>query len=97
MEVEDSRKRSAELLAQFEPWTDPTNNEHAPMVLIGAGLSFGLAPRADDLALEVGERRLEIEKSFGVDTGHASIDCTKQLYRWAEQCLALKLKEGVRS
>jgi hypothetical protein len=94
MEAGDSGKRAGQLLAQFGPWTNPTSNENPPMVLIGAGLSYGLAPPANDLAREIGSRRLAIEEALGVVTDGQQIDCADELYCWAEQCLKLKVGAG---
>ncbi|WP_313272793.1 hypothetical protein [Stenotrophomonas sp.] len=95
MEARDLDKRSTELIAQFGPWTDPTSNEHPPMVLVGAGLSYGLAPPANDLAKEIGSRRSAIEKQLGVATNSQQIQCADELYCWAEKCLELKIRTGV--
>lgn len=95
MEASDSGRRAAELLVQFGPWTDPTSNEHPPMVLIGAGLSYGLAPPANDLAKEIGSKRTTIEEQFGVVTDADQIQCADELYCWAEKCLELKVGKGI--
>lgn len=72
--------------SQFLPWIDPTSNEVAPVVLVGAGLSFGLAPRAHELAIEIAGKREQVERSLGITT-NCAIGCARELYRWAEVCL----------
>lgn len=95
MDADDSDKRAVQLLAQFGPWTDPTSNENPPMVLIGAGLSYGLAPPANDLAREIGNRRSAIEEQLGIVTVGQQIQCADDLYCWAEKCIELTIGTGV--
>ena len=63
------------------------------MVLIGAGLSYGLAPPANNLAKEIADRRSAIEEQFGVETD-IHIGCADELYCWAERCLEQKVAGG---
>lgn len=94
MEGDVRGSRAADLLAQFGPWTNPTSNERAPMVLVGAGLSYGLAPTANALASEIATKRSIIEKKFGVATDGQPIRCADDMYRWAERCIELKVAAG---
>jgi hypothetical protein len=94
MEGDVRGSRAADLLAQFGPWTDPTSNVIPPMVLIGAGLSYGLAPPANDLASEIASKRSIIEEKFGVATDGQPINCADDMYCWAEKCLELKVGAG---
>lgn len=77
----------------FSAWIEPLSSVKAPIVLVGAGLSFGLAPTADRLGLEIGGKRGEIEKALGVSANITPIDA-QTLYQWAGECISELVKGG---
>lgn len=93
------RERGAEpadrLATRFSAWIDPDHRGPCPTLLIGAGLSFGLVPMANDLATEIAERQTTIEASLGVAVGYPiQRGNADSMYEWAERCIAcLKLKD----
>lgn len=78
-------KTDNRLANHFAGWIDPANCQKAPIVLIGAGLSFGLVPRADEYAREIELRKSEIEDSLGITSSIVPVNA-KELYRWAGCC-----------
>jgi len=83
-----------DLVSQFEPWIAPRTNIPAPVVIVGAGLSYGLVPTAQQLANEVADNKGAIEHSLGVS---CSIVPTKpqELYQWAASCLVQLEAKGM--
>lgn len=76
---------------QFRAWIDPQSNLQPPLLIVGAGLSFGLAPNAQQLAKDTSERKDEIESALGIPAGPAISTDDDDLYVWADHCLkALK-------
>ncbi len=84
----DQSTASSELtLAQaFAAWLEPLSTAH-PLLIAGAGLSFGLVPTADELARGVGKRQQEIETSLGISTTWTDFSDSSGLYNWADSCI----------
>lgn len=81
----------------FSAWIDPLSTHTPPVVLVGAGLSYGLVPTADEYGQEIGKRCREIEAKLGVAAITAPIDAAT-LYQWAGECIdGLKAKGVVES
>lgn len=72
---------------KFCAWIDPQSNLLAPLLIVGAGLSSGLVPRADQLATAIGARKGEIEDELQISAGPA-ISTEWDLYAWADHCLS---------
>lgn len=85
-----------DLIEQFQPWILPMSNVPAPIVIAGAGLSFGLVPMALQLAKYVSENKSSIESSLAVkstiDPGDPSNPM--KLYQWAGDCLNQLISKG---
>ena len=76
---------------QFRAWIDPQSSLPPPLLIVGAGLSFGLAPNAQQLAKDTSERKVDIESTLGIPAGPAISTDDDDLYVWADHCLkALK-------
>jgi hypothetical protein len=71
---------------RFSAWIDPRDSSPAPLLIVGAGLSFGLAPAAPELAAMIATRKTDIEKELGIREGPAITD-SASLYAWADHCL----------
>lgn len=74
---------------RFNYWTDLTANHKPCVLIVGAGLSSGLAPRPDELILELIPKQESIEKTLGIQTNFfLSKQNTETLYQWADRCIA---------
>jgi len=82
------------LQSRFTAWIDPLSTINAPIVLVGAGLSYGLVPTADEYGAEIGHRSAEIEAALGVKAATAPVDA-KSLYEWADNCIASLVGSGL--
>ena len=71
---------------RFSTWIDPRDSSLPPLLIVGAGLSHGLAPNAKDLAKEIAGRQAVIEQELGVPS-YATITEASSLYAWAGHCL----------
>lgn len=78
---------------RFEYWTNPSS-KHTPVLIVGAGLSSGLAPRPDELIRDLIPKQHDIEDDLGVKTGiQLDLYDSKTLYHWAGRCIAELLQE----
>ena len=73
---------------QFRAWIDPRSNLQPPLLIVGAGLSSGLVPRANELATAICARQGEIEDELQIAAGPAiAPECESDLYAWAGHCI----------
>ena len=73
---------------QFRAWIDPRSNLQPPLLIVGAGLSSGLVPRANELATAICARKGEIEDELQIAAGPAiAPECESDLYAWAGHCI----------
>jgi hypothetical protein len=59
----------------------------APVLLIGAGMSFGLVPIATKWAQEIVDRYAEVIKILGITVTPPKTSAPKELYDWADEVL----------
>ena len=89
---------------KFPSLTDPRSSIK-PVLLIGAGMSAGIAPMPHEFVKELAPRQQELETQFGCSTSGTNIDPDKAstLYLWADaiinallqQHMEKRSKEGV--
>jgi hypothetical protein len=73
----------------FAAWIEPRSNQSPPLVIVGAGLSYGLTPTARALASEVSKRQAAIEADLSIRAwpqGSIGTD-ENRLYEWADHCV----------
>jgi hypothetical protein len=71
---------------RFNAWIDPRARSPPPLLIVGAGLSFGLVPTAQELADKIAKRQTAIENELGIPPG-PTITNPVSLYAWADHCL----------
>lgn len=81
------------LHSKFLAWIDPLSTVNPPVVLVGAGLSYGLVPTADQYGAEIGPRTIDIQSSLGISASTIPVDATS-LYQWADECVAELVSGG---
>ena len=74
--------------AQFRAWIGPQRNLQPPLLIVGAGVSPGLVPRAIELVTAMGARKGEIEVERQIAAGQAiSPECESDLCAWVSHRL----------
>lgn len=86
MEVSVETSLSQRLRAEFDPWINLRSATPPLVLVVGAGMSYKLAPAAMALAAEVLEHRESIESELGVQSTTAPIGAN-DFYKWAAECL----------
>lgn len=71
---------------RFSVWIDPRDSSPAPLLIVGAGLSFGLVPTAQELAHDVAGRQIAIENKLGI-SHDSTVTSPTSLYTWADHCV----------
>jgi hypothetical protein len=74
---------------RFNYWTDPIGRHKPCVLIVGAGLSMGLAPLPGKLVNELIPKQEAIEKNLGIQTDFPLNEKEPQtLYQWADRCIA---------